>query len=66
MALSDETKSFLTSKTIWGAVVAIVGAALSAFHLDVTGLNGIDGDIITVIGGALAIYGRVTAVKKIN
>lgn len=66
MALSDETKSFLTSKTIWGAVVAIAGAALSAFNLDVTGLNGIDGDIITVVGGVIAIWGRVTAVKKIK
>jgi hypothetical protein len=29
-------------------------------------LNGMDGEIVTLVGGVIAAYGRVKAVKKIK
>lgn len=62
----DDTKNFLQSKTIWGAILAVIGAAMSASGFDATPLYGLDGEIVTVVGGALAAYGRIRAVKKIK
>lgn len=62
----NDTKNFLQSRTIWGAILAVAGAALSAAGFDTGSLNGLDGEIVTVVGGALAAYGRIKAVKKIG
>lgn len=62
----EDFKGALTSKTIWGAIIAIIGAILSAFHLDSGALAGSDGEIVTLIGSVLAIIGRIKAVKKIG
>jgi hypothetical protein len=64
--MNEETKNVLQSKTIWGALVAIVGVILNLMGFDAAGLNGMEGDIVTVVGAALAAYGRVVAVKKIK
>lgn len=64
--MSEETKSFLRSRTIWGAVLAVIGAVLNASGFDTGSLNGLDGEIVTIVGGALAAYGRVKAVKKLK
>ncbi len=64
--MSEETKNLLQSKTVWGALVAVIGAIMSAFGFDTGILQGIDGEVVTLIGGILAIYGRVAAVKKIK
>lgn len=62
----SEFKSFLQSRTIWGAILAMVGAGLSGAGFDTGSLNGLDGEIVTIVGGALAAYGRVKAVKKLR
>ena len=62
----DEVKSFLASKTIWGAVIAILPQLLALFGLqisaaDAQGIAGHADTIVSAVGGLLAIYGRVTA-----
>ena len=64
--MSQEVKSFLQSRTIWGAILAVVGAVMNGAGFDTGALNGLDGEIVTIVGGALAAYGRVKAVKKIK
>lgn len=64
--MNKEVKSFLQSRTIWGAILAVVGAVLNASGFETGSLNGLDGEIVTIVGGALAAYGRVKAVKKIK
>jgi uncharacterized membrane protein HdeD (DUF308 family) len=67
----DEAKPLIQSKTFWGAVVALGGAALALGHYTLTPadaaqavdlLSGVAG----AVGGLIAIYGRVVATKKIG
>ena len=67
----DEAKALVQSKTFWGAVVALGGAALAFGHYTLTPadaaqavdlLSGIAG----AVGGLIAIYGRVVATPKIG
>ncbi len=64
--MSTEVKSFLQSRTIWGAILAVVGAVLNAAGFDTGSLGGLEGEVVTIVGGALAAYGRVKAIKKIK
>lgn len=62
----QEFKSFLTSKTIWGAIIA--GASIVAAKLGY-GLGSAEGwvnDLVALAGLGLSIFGRVKAVKKIG
>lgn len=65
------TKGLLTSRTFWGALVAILAGAASVLGYTVTPadqaelVNAVAG-IGAVLGGLIAIYGRVTASKKIG
>lgn len=62
----DDTKNFLTSKTIWGAMIALIATILQIMGFDSTGMNGTAEEIVTIVGAAMAIYGRIKAVKKIG
>lgn len=62
----ENVKSALSSKTLWGAVIAILGAGLTSFGFDSSMLGGMDGEIVTFFGSAFAIYGRIVAIKKIG
>jgi hypothetical protein len=69
MALEDDVKSWLTSKTIWGAIISAGGAIASAVFkleipVDVT--TELAANLATIFGAALAVYGRVKAIKKIG
>lgn len=61
----NDFKSFFTSKTIWGALVA--GASLMAgrFGYDLGDAVGWVADLVGLAGVALSLYGRVKAVKRI-
>jgi hypothetical protein len=62
-----ETKGLLTSKTIWGAIIAIAATALKIAGYDIGGdTEGFVNDIIALLGAGIAIYGRIKAVKKIE
>lgn len=74
----DDPKSLLASRTVWGALIAIaaslagalgfaVGAAEQAAALSlVDQVLGEWDRIATLIGGALALYGRVKATRRIG
>lgn len=64
-----DLKALLTSKAVWGSVIAGVATVLRLFGFDVDGLEAhiqtliLDGS--TLFGAALAFYGRVVATKQI-
>ncbi len=67
----DETKALIQSKTFWGAVVALIGAALTLGRYTLSPADAAAAvDLLSVIAGAvgalIAIYGRVVATKKIG
>ena len=67
----NDVKSFVASKTIWGAGIAILPQLLSLFGLEISAADAegivshVDA-VVTAVGGLLAIYGRVTAKKAIR
>jgi hypothetical protein len=66
-----DTKTLLSSKTVWGALVAILGAILSYFGIDLSpadqgALVEQIGNGVTLVGALLAIWGRATATKQIG
>jgi len=63
-----ETKHPLASKTIWGAIITVIGLLLQQFGVDVSGLQQADlaGALATVAGVVLTVYGRFRASGKIS
>ena len=62
------TKSFLTSKTLWGILLATLPTILGFFGYHITDLGTFTAEaqavvdqVTTLGGGALAVYGRVKA-----
>jgi len=67
----DGIKSLLASKTFWGAALAVVAGILSLFGFEFGAADQgavIDSgyNIAGIVGGILAIYGRIVASKKIG
>jgi hypothetical protein len=74
----NSTKSLFKSKTFWGAVIAIVASLAGLFGFEITASDQQDlismydqalaawDSIAVVVGGLLAIYGRVTATSRIG
>jgi hypothetical protein len=71
----DGVKNIVTSKTFWGALAAIAGGAASFFGYSVDEATKqvivdqgmmIGGAGATLVGGLLAIWGRIKANKKIG
>jgi len=68
----NDTKSPFASKGVWGSALAIAGVALPKL-LPLLGFDAgesaaivdLVGQLVAVIGGALALYGRLTAKKAI-
>lgn len=65
------SKSFLKSKTIWGAVIAVAPAVASMIGLSLSSADASEAvthldSIVTAVGGLIVIYGRVTATKAIG
>ena len=61
-----DQKQWWMSKTVWGVIVMLISSALASTGIPLTPeLQGTIVDLImqaiTVGGGALAVYGRVTA-----
>lgn len=62
----DMTKKWYHSKTVWGALVAVVASFLQAMGVDLT--PDVQNDIADLaiavagmVGGATSIYGRIAA-----
>ena len=67
----DQYKAFFASKTVWGAIVALGGSALTLGHFTLTPADmaqAVDSlaTIASAAGALIAIYGRVVASKKIR
>ena len=62
----DETKNVLQSKTVWGAIISVVGVVMGLVGFDTGALNGLEETIVVLVGAVLSVYGRVKAVKKIG
>ena len=67
----DETKQWYLSKTVWGALIAIVASLVPAMGMEFdagTQAQLVD-DLVSLagaIGGLIAIYGRLTADKRVG
>jgi hypothetical protein len=61
----DDVKGLLESKTIWGALIAIVATISQLFGWDLGNTDGLAEQLTALIGGAVAIVGRIKAVKRI-
>jgi hypothetical protein len=67
----EDLKTWYSSKTIWGALVAIAASALHFTGVDIAAVDRsqiVDAivSIAGAFGGLLAVYGRVTAKKAIK
>jgi protein-S-isoprenylcysteine O-methyltransferase Ste14 len=67
----EDTKSLLASKTVWGGIIVVIAAIGGFFGYGITAedqasLAHIIESVVLAIGGLLAIWGRVTATKKIG
>lgn len=65
-SLMDKSKSFLLSKTIWGVIVATLGAWAQAKGVSIAPetlgeLDQLIGAMVSTLGAIIAIIGRVTA-----
>ena len=67
----DETKQWYLSKTVWGALIAILASLLPAMGMELdTGAQArLVDDLVSLagaVGGLVAIYGRLTAEKRLG
>jgi len=67
----DEVKGLLASKGVWGGVIAFLGALAAIFHIDFGAADQaatLDAvwQIVSAAGALLAIWGRITAKKRIG
>ena len=62
----EEVKGILQSKTVWGSLIAVLATLAQIAGYDIGDTGGLAEQIVAVIGGLIAIYGRVTAVAKLG
>jgi hypothetical protein len=64
-------KSILSSKTVWGGVLALVPAIVSGFGYAISGadaaqLQSLVPELVSAVGGIIAIFGRIVATKQVG
>lgn len=59
----SDVKSLFKSVTFWSSAMVIVGSLAQLSFGDIPGFSL---DIVSLIGAAGAVYGRIKAVKKIG
>ena len=68
--MANQTKSWWSSTTIWGGLVAIVAGIGGAVGLDAAGLatdlNELVAGVVAAVGGIVSIIGRFRARKQIG
>lgn len=67
----EGTKGILASKTVWGGLLVVVAAVAGLFGYtfsveDQVSVVELVERIVVAVGGLLAIWGRVTATKRIG
>jgi|TARA_R110000796_G_C14234430_1_gene396409 hypothetical protein len=61
----DDVKGLLQSKTIWATLIAITSTILQLTGFELGDTNGLAEQVTALVAGIIAIYGRITAVKRI-
>ena len=66
----ENWKGLLSSKTVWGVIVMVIGTALGwgaeAQEVITTSVMLIVSGVLEILGAVLAIYGRIKAEKRIG
>lgn len=62
----DDVKGILQSKTVWGSAIAVLATLAQIAGYDIGDTGGLAEQVVAVIGGLIAIYGRITAVAKLG
>lgn len=62
----NDVKGILQSKTVWGAGLAVLATLAQLAGYDLGDTNGLAEQLVAVVGGLIAIYGRITAVTKLG
>jgi len=67
----EDMKQWYLSKTVWGALVAILAGLLPAMgmELDAGAQSQLADNLVSLagtVGGLIAIYGRLTAEKRLG
>lgn len=70
--MNTETKSLLASKTLWGVLIAALPTLANALGYKIadaasftSGATELVDAVITLVGSALAVYGRVRATASL-
>jgi|TARA_R110002012_G_scaffold274488_2_gene460791 hypothetical protein len=61
----DDVKGLLQSKTIWATLIAITSTILQLTGFELGDTNGLAEQVTALVACIIAIYGRITAVKRI-
>ena len=61
----DDVKGLLQSKTIWATLIAITSTILQLTGFELGDTNGLAEQVTALVAGIIAIYRRITAVKRI-
>jgi hypothetical protein len=63
----EEVKSIFASRSVWGGLIAVAASLASLWGYEI---NSADQEaiisIIGALGGAVAVYGRIKATKRIK
>jgi hypothetical protein len=67
----NDSKQWYESKTVWGALVAILASLMQAagVHFDVAGQDQLADSLVAIsgaLGGLIALYGRMSADKRLG
>ena len=59
-------KDLLQSKTTWGTIVAMISLIATSAGYDIGNQDMLVNEIVGIIGGGFALYGRIMAVHPIK
>lgn len=69
--MNDDLKAWYQSRTVWGALIAILASLANAAGLEVSA--GDEGELVDLmvsavgtIGGLIALYGRISARRRVR
>jgi hypothetical protein len=63
--MNDQVKGLLQSKTFWGGVLVLVAVLFPSLKLTDADQSSLVETIGTIVGGVLAIIGRIVAVQPV-
>lgn len=69
--MNDDAKAWYLSRTVWGALIAILASLANAAGVEVTaGDEGELADLLVAaagtLGGLVALYGRISARRRVR